>query len=230
VIFVEPTEVSRCQKWFVGCNAVLKAIATDKDKDLGKALQYIWGPDGLPRKIRLDITLDALKNMDDKSKEELYIALHARFPNDPWLEAHLPALPKKDDGMVENAPDNVPEDVSITKWYKPGTVAECRMCSFRPPKLPLLGRAICKLPKLTTEWVQWRGTCPACNYRALKLGVVVDSEPVENGDGKSENSTSKDSSKVENDHSKVIDGNTSDFDFGIDKDSDGGPSPRTPIE
>jgi hypothetical protein len=168
VIFVEPTEAARCREWFRECTTLLNAIHTDKGKELLVALQYLWSNDVLSSTLRLDLTLSALPRLDDQSKAKLCVILGETYPNDSWIETHLPR-PQGASAVPENHEKSTQTSITLDRWYQPGTVAECRMCGLRPSKLPFLDRAVYKLPKLKFKWAQ---RCNACKYYTLKVGLI----------------------------------------------------------
>jgi hypothetical protein len=128
LIFVESTEVAYFQEWFVECTTILNAIATGNNEDLGEAIQYIWQKDIVPQSLKLDLTLNAAQKMSPMTKLELCAVLDAMSPNNSWLQAHLPAPPRKKDEATETSSIDPPAAILLGKWYTPGTVAKCQMC------------------------------------------------------------------------------------------------------
>ncbi|PJF20085.1 hypothetical protein PSACC_00099 [Paramicrosporidium saccamoebae] len=197
---------------------MLEVVATAKDGALGDALQYIWEDDVLSRRIRLDLTVDAMKRMDAEARQALGVALHAKSPDDPWLEEHLPAPPKKKDGTTCNAITEPPKNLTFGTWYQADTFAECRLCRFRPVEKPFLQYGM----RFLQATLQRAYYCKFCRYWTLKLGLVSDPVPVES-ETKEPGHTSTADNKLEkaNRHDKEAIRNTRDE--GI---SEEGPSAR----
>ncbi|PJF19976.1 hypothetical protein PSACC_00203 [Paramicrosporidium saccamoebae] len=85
LLFVEPTEVSYCQKWFGERGTILGNFR----KELTDVIKHLWKKKTLVRSLQLDCTLNAMRRLDDEKQQ----ALHEAYPWDLWIEAYLPRLP-----------------------------------------------------------------------------------------------------------------------------------------
>jgi hypothetical protein len=108
LVFTEPSNAASCRKWFVESSIVLENINTAKDMDLVNAVRYVWKK-VLNPELCYDLTLEAMKHLDDVHKVVLRRALYKEHSGNLWLQAHL----AKPLSVVEGEPDSVIDTLAL---------------------------------------------------------------------------------------------------------------------
>jgi hypothetical protein len=177
LFFVDPAETTLCKEWFVKCANVLKAVVTTKGQDLADVIQYIWGEKVLSRPLQLNFTLDAMRRLDEEKKTALCLALYEAYPEDAWIKAYLPRPPGMDMSALGRSAKPLPK-IESERWHPRGSIAECRMCGFRPRDNILFSFSM-QVSSLATWQTHY---CTTCTYRTLKLKLVPNSASAESLD------------------------------------------------
>jgi hypothetical protein len=92
-IFVEPTQLAECQRWFVESINLWKECMAAKGKKLIDPVRYLWQNGTLNEVIRSNFTLYALSHVDDDSRAALCQALSNENPENKWIRDNLPKAP-----------------------------------------------------------------------------------------------------------------------------------------
>ncbi|PJF18974.1 hypothetical protein PSACC_01209 [Paramicrosporidium saccamoebae] len=183
LLFVEPTQAADYRRWFVECAIVLKQCSGTSEAEILAAVEYIWSHDVLSPELKRDLTLLALGRVGREVGQELCRAIIAVHAADPWVEAHLPKPPKKDDSpsnledkisesLESSPPSPVPEQSSgprLERWYLKGDHAECRLCGFRPANK---GKALQKAEEALWHINSRARKCETCRYRTMGRGLT----------------------------------------------------------
>jgi hypothetical protein len=203
LIFVEPTQLKECQRWFVESTTLWKKCMAAKGKKLILPIRFIWTNNALNEAIRSSITLYALSHMNEVSKKALCQALFSENPENTWIHDNLPKpsnveseLPCKDAGssVSPNVDSHLPSgDVEVSvpnekeatprpvvapledgSLKKWSTMGKHSQCRFCRFR-PSDIKFVSKVIGKTVKHVYpWARVCGACEHNTMEFGLVED--------------------------------------------------------
>jgi hypothetical protein len=177
LVYVAPSNVSHCQGWFVERVKIQQRFQKAEEKELADIIKYIWRNETLPRPLKLDFTIEAVRRLDKEMKQALCLALYEAYPWDSWIETYLPKPPGVDLTAPRPRAKPLPE-INLECLNSMGSTSQCRLCSLRPTDNLLLSLSL----KLSKSVLRQAQCCPSCRHRTLKLGLVSNAVSVENQD------------------------------------------------
>jgi hypothetical protein len=175
--YVAPPNVPHCQEWFVERATIQHRFQKAEDEELADIIKCIWRNETLPRPLKLDYTIEAMRRLDKEFKQALCLALYEAYPWDLWIETYLPTPPGVDPSKPRPRAKPLPE-IYLKCLTSMGSTAQCRLCSFRPPDHLWLSFSL----NISRSMLRQAQCCPTCEYRTLKLGLVSNVASVENQD------------------------------------------------
>jgi hypothetical protein len=165
LLLVDTANVEQCREWFINNATALKNFEESKNTDLANLTRLIWKDGMLNEALRQDCTLDAASRLKAQVAKALCVALDEEHSGDVWAEKELKC---HREAPISTAGVGLKpfRDLHLDLWYKPGNVAECRLCGFRLPQkslIPMIAQSI------YLQLVPCPRVCRLCKNRVLAL-------------------------------------------------------------
>jgi hypothetical protein len=169
LLFVEPSEVSHCQKWYAECASLMNLYEESAGVKLANVVRCMWKSDIINGGIRQDCTWFALYRLNSSLAAELRRVLGKEFAGDSWIASRL--TPDTFDNTDNCNQILMPiEKVELSVWYTAGDFEECRMCKFRPSNRSPFVRKLCKI---SSTIFKYTFSCDACHHQSMDLNLAT---------------------------------------------------------
>lgn len=171
LLFVEPSELSRCQKWYERCALMMKLYEESTGAKLANVVRCMWKSDIINGGTRRDCTWFALCRLNSALEAELRRHLWKEFAGDSWIASRLAPNTSDTTATMDNCNSTLMpiEQVALSVWYTADDFEECRMCKVRPSNRSPLVR---KIRKISSTIFKYTFSCDICHHQSMNLNCV----------------------------------------------------------